>query len=287
MSPTGPVPHRARRRAAAALRRASRRGRASRRSCRSSATTLEVEPESTFTLVYGNRTPESTMFRAELDALAGDRLTVHHVLSRDAGRGPGRPDHARRWSTRSSLARSTPGSCAGPQELVDELAATRTGTVLTEVFHTEPTHADVGIDVESQVTVALDGVESTFAAALVRRHDPRRRAAAGARAAVLLRRRRLRHLPRQGPARPGRHGPEPRPRRRRDRHRLRAHLPGAPGERRSPARLRRLSPTSVTSARVHVVPRSARLAAQVTDLDGPHTAWRGHETCGAGATSAG
>lgn len=33
------------------------------------ATTLEIETESRFTLIYGNRTKESTMFRAELDRL--------------------------------------------------------------------------------------------------------------------------------------------------------------------------------------------------------------------------
>ncbi|OBI86128.1 fatty acid desaturase [Mycobacterium asiaticum] len=48
------------------------------------ATTLEVETESRFTLIYGNRTKESTMFRAELDRLESryaDRLEILHVLS--------------------------------------------------------------------------------------------------------------------------------------------------------------------------------------------------------------
>ncbi len=50
------------------------------------ATTLEIETESRFTLVYGNRTKESTMFRAELDRLESryaDRLEILHVLSRE------------------------------------------------------------------------------------------------------------------------------------------------------------------------------------------------------------
>jgi len=34
--------------------------------------------------------------------------------------------------------------------------------VHTEVFHTEAAHADLTIDVESQVIVSLDGVESSF-----------------------------------------------------------------------------------------------------------------------------
>lgn len=48
------------------------------------ATTLEIETESRFTLIYGNRTKESTMFRAELDRLESryaDRLEILHVLS--------------------------------------------------------------------------------------------------------------------------------------------------------------------------------------------------------------
>jgi ferredoxin-NADP reductase len=48
------------------------------------ATTLEIETESRFTLIYGNRTKESTMFRAELDRLEtryADRLEILHVLT--------------------------------------------------------------------------------------------------------------------------------------------------------------------------------------------------------------
>ena len=49
-------------------------------------TTLELETESRFTLIYGNRTKDSTMFRSELDELESrysDRLEILHVLSRD------------------------------------------------------------------------------------------------------------------------------------------------------------------------------------------------------------
>ncbi|TSD96589.1 2Fe-2S iron-sulfur cluster binding domain-containing protein [Skermania sp. ID1734] len=47
-------------------------------------TVLEIETESRFTLVYGNHTKESTMFRIDLDRLESryaDRLQVLHVLS--------------------------------------------------------------------------------------------------------------------------------------------------------------------------------------------------------------
>jgi len=50
------------------------------------ATTLEIETESRFTLIYGNRTKESTMFREELNRLESryaDRLEILHVLSAD------------------------------------------------------------------------------------------------------------------------------------------------------------------------------------------------------------
>ncbi|MCZ4498072.1 MAG: hypothetical protein JWQ74_625 [Marmoricola sp.] len=125
-------------------------------------TTLETEPASTFTLVYGNRTPESTMFLADLEALAGERLTVHHVLSRT-------PGAALEGRITVDLVRQLAPTVVdawflcGPQELVDTLSDAVEGTVLTEVFHTEPSQLEIGIDVESQVTVALDGVESTFA----------------------------------------------------------------------------------------------------------------------------
>jgi ring-1,2-phenylacetyl-CoA epoxidase subunit PaaE len=125
------------------------------------ATTLETEPASTFTLIYGNRTTETTIFAAELDAMADDRLTIHHVLSRTPGATlPGRitpelvselaPDGVNAWFL------------CGPQELVDTLAASIDGTVLTEVFHTEPSQAEIAVDIESTVMVSLDGVESTF-----------------------------------------------------------------------------------------------------------------------------
>ncbi len=127
------------------------------------ATTLETEPESTFTLVYGNKTTGSTMFGAELE-LMGDRLIVHHVLSREDGaKLSGRvtpelvdelvPQPVDAWYL------------CGPQDLVDDMETSlgsRGARVLTEVFHTEPAVSSVALDIESQVTVAVDGMETTF-----------------------------------------------------------------------------------------------------------------------------
>ena len=49
-------------------------------------TVMEIETESRFTLIYGNRTVESTMFReelAELESRYSDRLEVRHIRSRE------------------------------------------------------------------------------------------------------------------------------------------------------------------------------------------------------------
>lgn len=47
---------------------------------------MELEPQSTFTLFYGNRTTQSVIFRDKIDALKNkymNRLEVHHILSRE------------------------------------------------------------------------------------------------------------------------------------------------------------------------------------------------------------
>jgi ring-1,2-phenylacetyl-CoA epoxidase subunit PaaE len=49
-------------------------------------TTLQTEPQSTFTLVYGNRTKASILFKEELEALKDkfiERFRVYHILSRE------------------------------------------------------------------------------------------------------------------------------------------------------------------------------------------------------------
>lgn len=137
------------------------------------ATTLEQEPTSRFTLIYGNRTREGAMFGAAIDALAQrhpGRLVVHHVLSREPGTGlSGRV-------TPELVLRLVPGGAdvyawflCGPQEMVDSVKAslegvTEPGRVLTEVFHVDRSGAESAVDVEvvSAVTIAIDGVEATI-----------------------------------------------------------------------------------------------------------------------------
>ena len=93
------------------------------------STTLEIETESRFTLIYGNRTRESTMFRAELDELESrfaDRFEILHVLSRDPLHTPvlsGRIDRQKlnRWLS-TTLRPETVDDwfLCGPIELVTE-----------------------------------------------------------------------------------------------------------------------------------------------------------------------
>jgi ring-1,2-phenylacetyl-CoA epoxidase subunit PaaE len=78
------------------------------------ATVLHIETESRFTLIYGNHSKESTMFRAELDRLESryaDRLEILHVLSNEPLHTPelrGRIDADKldRWLTTSLAPRT-------------------------------------------------------------------------------------------------------------------------------------------------------------------------------------
>lgn len=64
-------------------------------------TTLRTEPDSSFTLFYGNRTRSSIIFKEELEALKNkfmNRFTLHHILSREQPDAPiyyGRIDQAK------------------------------------------------------------------------------------------------------------------------------------------------------------------------------------------------
>src|SRR5882757_8908978 len=49
-------------------------------------TTLATEPQSSFTLVYGNRNRASIIFKEQLEALKNrytSRFVLHHILSRE------------------------------------------------------------------------------------------------------------------------------------------------------------------------------------------------------------
>ncbi|HEY0697952.1 MAG TPA: 1,2-phenylacetyl-CoA epoxidase subunit PaaE [Micromonospora sp.] len=146
------------------------------------ATALAVEPASTFTLVYGNRTARTVMFTEELADLKDRypaRLHLVHVLSREPGESPllsGRVDADRLGRLLDSV---VPGEqiaewfLCGPYGMVTdarEVLAAR--GVPAEAVHTElffvdepPVAPRRPADIAqagSEVTIVLDGRASTF-----------------------------------------------------------------------------------------------------------------------------
>jgi ring-1,2-phenylacetyl-CoA epoxidase subunit PaaE len=136
------------------------------------ASALEQEPLSRVTLLYGNRTRASVMFRSELDALRelyGSRLSVVHVLSREdtpgSPRGRIRPelldvtfrvDQIENWFL------------CGPEPLLEEMtAALRASGVADVQIHCELFHGshqdpiiDGRPDITSEVSLRLNGEQT-------------------------------------------------------------------------------------------------------------------------------
>lgn len=90
-------------------------------------TTLLTEPQSSFTLVYGNRTKSSIIFKEELEALKDkfiDRFRVYHILSRersDAAVNNGRIDVGKLdllFGKLIDLKRSDEFFLCGPEEMI-------------------------------------------------------------------------------------------------------------------------------------------------------------------------
>ncbi|WP_017538811.1 1,2-phenylacetyl-CoA epoxidase subunit PaaE [Nocardiopsis halophila] len=116
------------------------------------ATTLAREPESTFTLVYANRTSRDVMFLEELNDLKDRRparFQLLHVLSREQGEAPltsGRID-AERMGELLGVLPDTAGVAhwylCGPQEMVETVTEVLTDRgvprerVHFELFHVE------------------------------------------------------------------------------------------------------------------------------------------------------
>jgi ring-1,2-phenylacetyl-CoA epoxidase subunit PaaE len=153
-------------------------------------TTLAVEPESHFTLLYGNRHRSSIIFREELEALKNRymrRLALHHILSReqmDVALNQGRIDAAKCDELCPGLI-DVPAMdevfLCGPQEMIFAVSEwlERQGMdkrrIHFELFHTvgaivagkaEPTVGEKAgpdrKDKVSEVTVRLDGVSHVF-----------------------------------------------------------------------------------------------------------------------------
>jgi ring-1,2-phenylacetyl-CoA epoxidase subunit PaaE len=133
------------------------------------ATALEVEAESRFTLIYGNRTVASTMFRDELDELESryvDRLEIRHVLSREPHHAPelrGRIDHDKlnRWlDTDLDPAKVDEWFLCGPIELVTEVrCALLDRGVAAEHIHLE---LFTGYAKPAEPTTSYPGADLTF-----------------------------------------------------------------------------------------------------------------------------
>lgn len=135
------------------------------------STMLEAEPQSSFTLVYGNRTRSSTMFADRLDGLAEahpDRLTVHHVLSREESGGrQGRVTPEVLLELVDDPASVDTWFLCGPEQLVSSLRTDLAGLassprVVTEIFHADAVVSQVETQVTSSVTVTLRGAETQF-----------------------------------------------------------------------------------------------------------------------------
>jgi len=158
-------------------------------------TTLATEPESHFTLVYGNRHRPSIIFREELEALKNrymHRLSLHHILSRekvDIGLHQGRIDAAKCGELCGKLIdikRTDEIFLCGPAEMIFtikswlEEKATDPKKIHFELFHTqegkatgraitEGAGANAPSDTKaslkgktSQVTIRLDGNSFDF-----------------------------------------------------------------------------------------------------------------------------
>jgi ring-1,2-phenylacetyl-CoA epoxidase subunit PaaE len=145
------------------------------------ATALAVEPASTFTLVYGNRTANSVMFAEELADLKDrypTRLHLVHVLSREMGESPllsGRIDAERLTRLLDTL---VPAGAieewflCGPYGMVLDAKAVLADrgvpdrAVHAELFHVDAPPEPVRRPEESaggtEVTIVLDGRSSRF-----------------------------------------------------------------------------------------------------------------------------
>lgn len=144
-------------------------------------TTLAVEPESTFTLIYANRTTASILFLEELEDIKNryrERFEMFHVLSREpqevdllTGRVDG-PHLARFLDTVVPPDRIDEWFLCGPFGMVHELRDTLVAYgvdprhVHSELFHTEPAPPREGLveatGTGSAVTIVLEGRTTTF-----------------------------------------------------------------------------------------------------------------------------
>lgn len=140
-------------------------------------TTLEKEPSSTFTLVYGNKFAKNTIFKNELDALQKQypsQLNVHYVFSKEQNGDSlfGRIDKGYTNYYIKNIYKETTFDSAflcGPEEMIRVVSETLQenkfdkNTIFFELFtSSEPDNSVVIPDGKSELTVQLDDEKTTF-----------------------------------------------------------------------------------------------------------------------------
>ena len=141
-------------------------------------TVLQLEPSSSFTLIYGNKSSDETMFKTELDALSlayDTRFNLEYVFSRQNEEGSlfGRIDEGhtnyfikniyKNWSFKTAF-------LCGPEEMIKTVSTTlkenhyKESQILFELFTAsinEESSSELK-DGQTEVTVLLDDEELSF-----------------------------------------------------------------------------------------------------------------------------
>lgn len=144
---------------------------------------LETQPNSRFTLFYGNRSTESIIFREEIEGLKNrflDRLSVHYMLSREH---PGSElfygritaeKCARFFRSLVDVEQIDEAFICGPEEMIHDVRAALQSAGMAErqihfeLFTTNTTpkkrrpKATTAESVAAQVTIRLDGLTFDF-----------------------------------------------------------------------------------------------------------------------------
>ena len=138
---------------------------------------IENENSSTFTLVYGNKSADTTIFKNELDALSekyAGQFNLHYVFSKKLANDSkfGRIDkkHTNHFvkNIHADISYDAAFLC-GPEEMINTVSETlqenefNTEAIYYELFTASTEDADLHIpDGKSEITVLLDDEETTF-----------------------------------------------------------------------------------------------------------------------------
>jgi ring-1,2-phenylacetyl-CoA epoxidase subunit PaaE len=138
---------------------------------------LENETTATFTLVFGNKSAESTIFKSELDALSKQYSTqfkLHYIFSKSLSGESifGRIDKGNTNYFVKNIHKNKSFDAAflcGPEEMIDVVSATlqengfEKENVFFELFTASAEEENISIpDGKSEITVVLDDEETTF-----------------------------------------------------------------------------------------------------------------------------